>query len=739
MAEGFQLNLIVKDLCFAYPGAGKPALDSVSFNIKEGEYVALLGANGSGKSTLARCVAGLLSPTCGSLRIDHDNADAVPVAMVFQSPSDQIIAETVELDVAFGPENLGLPRQEMRVRVSSALSLFSLSSLAETPTGTLTSGQKQHLALAGIHALDPELLVLDEPTSMLATAARSSVLDYLERFHASGGTILHVTHDRSEAVRADRIIILDDGTRVFDGTTEEFSTLSRDRLENWSLYGEIPAKPYRLPFAAPADVALSCSCLNAGPLKNFSMRAERGTVTAITGESGTGKSLLLEILAGLRLPESGTVTRDPGDPVALAVQESESSLFAEFVADDVAFGPRNAGLEGKLLVERVRRAMETAGLPFERFADRQTFSISGGERRKAALAGIIAMDTPIILLDEPSSALDTRSRSQLLSLILALRGEGKTVIFTTSRDEECAIADTVISLDGATGPGSAESASPSAQLSGETACVAEKPPKLTRDQETIRRLRQGASGSWRKLDTFVHRLPPLFKFLYTACAVATALAIRGWFWLCLFIALELVPVAVSRYPFRKLGLGILKILPWLLFISVIQYLLVPDAAYATLFLLRFVALYIPIVLFAFATSHTEIMYGMEDSLFALRAFRVPVRDIALVTGIVFRFIPLLYEEAARITVARIIRGAGRAPGERRGLGAKISSMATLFVPLVIRTLTRAERLASAITARYYGTGKNSRYLHWKIGFRQSILMVALPVLSGLLIFLSYKF
>jgi energy-coupling factor transport system ATP-binding protein len=732
--------LTVKDLCFTYPQSARPALDSVSFGIAGHEYVALLGANGSGKSTLARCIAGLLVPSSGIASINDVGGFDVPVAMVFQSPQDQIVAETAELDVAFGPENIALPRDEMRSRVSSSLELFSLASLADAQTGSLTSAQKQHLALAGVHALNPSLLILDEPTSMLAPRARESLLSFLDRFHDSGGTILHVTHDLEEASRAGRIIVLDDGHLVFDGTPESFSAQPDASQRAWGLRGEISA--HRIssrpsPAVVPAETpVISCAGVSAGPLRDFSMSAPRGSIVAITGEAGSGKSLLLEILAGLCVPESGTVSRDAADAVSLAVQESEASLFSEFVADDVAFGPRNAGLEGQSLVERVRRSMDISGLPFDRFADRRTFSLSGGERRKAALAGIIAMDTPVILLDEPSSALDARSRSQLVSLMIALREEGKTVIFTTNRLEECAIADQVISLDRTDAD---STAAPTAPTNGDKATRQSSRVARSRDQETLARLRKGAAGSWSRLDTPLHRLPPVFKYVFLACAVTAALAVQGWQWLCLLSALELVPVAIARFSFRKLAVGILKIVPWFVFLGVIQYLLVPDVMLPVIFLLRFIALYIPLVLFVFVTSHTEIMYGMEDFLCPLKLARIPVRDVALVAGIVFRFIPLLYEEAARITAARIIRSGTsvrRKKDRRGGIGAKVSSMASLFVPLVIRTLTRADRLASAVTARYYGNGKNSRYLHWKIGFWQSILVIAVPVLTGLLIFLS---
>ncbi len=727
--------LTVKNLDFSYKASGKRALHDVSLDVGTNEYVAILGANGSGKSTLARCIVGLLSPDSGTVCIGTDGAadgagafHQVPSALVFQSPADQIIAETVELDVAFGPENLGLDRDEMRTRVASSLDTFALSSLSGNSTYALTSGQKQHLALAGVKALNPAVLVLDEPTSMLSPLARVSVLAFLDRFHAEGGTILHITHDLSESSRAGRVIVLSDGVLVFDGKPAGLVGLSFEKLEEWGLTGNFPAMNTDMRKGVHAETAsenvpetvLECAHMEFGPLHDFSLSLPRGSVTAVIGESGSGKSVLLELLSGLRIPASGSVLLAAGESAALAVQESEASLFEEFVADDVAFGPRNSGLKGKELLSRVSGVMNLSGLSFDEFADRRTFSLSGGERRKAALAGIIAIDTSIVLLDEPSSGLDTRSRGQLLHLILSLKAKGKTVVFTTGRFEECDIADKVIAL-----PVSLYSFVP-----GKI-----ERSRYSKEQFSLEKLRQGASGSYRALDTPVHRLPPVGKYVLIFCALAAALWISSWPFLAALIALECLAAALAHCPAKKLLVGILKILPWLLCVGILMYIMAPGNLFFPVFLLRFIALYIPLSLFMFIASHTEIMYGMEDVLFPLRALHIPVRDISLVAGIVFRFIALLYDEAARITTARIIRGASS--GRRKGASGTVSSMASLFVPLVLRTLTRAERLAQAITARYYGRAKSTRYSQWKITVPQIILITALPVFTGLLIFLSF--
>jgi len=721
--------LSVENLSYRYPGGERPALDSVSFSLEAGGYIAVLGANGSGKSTLARCVVGLIAPDSGSVSVASGHR--VPSVLVFQSPGDQIVAETVSLDVAFGLENLGIPREAMLLRVPLALESFDLASLGDASTHGLSSGGKQRLALAGATVLDPAILVLDEPSSMLSPVARKSLLEYLDSFHRTGGTVIHITHDLEEASRADRILVMDDGRLVFDGDPSGFDSLSATDLARWGLsVDETESRDLARPtVAAPegADSILECRSLSFGLLRDFSLTFKQGSITAVTGESGSGKTLLMELLAGLRVPESGSIERASGCRASLAVQESEASLFAEFVADDVAFGPRNSGLAGDVLVARVRSAMDMAGLPFDRFADRRTFTLSGGERRKAALAGIIAMDAPVLLLDEPSSALDVRSRGQLLALIRRLKAAGKTVVFTTNRTEECAIADTVITLPSRDAEARAFARPVPA---GRT-----RKGSMTRDQATLERLRSGVQSQDSGVTSPLHRVPPALKYVLALSMVVAALACRGWPWILALIALEFIPVLVARQSPARLALGILKILPWLLFFAVIQYLLQPDLRYPALFILRFVALYIPLSFFSFVTAHTEIMYGMEDILLPLRFIGVPVRDVSLVTGIVFRFIPLLYEEAARITTARIIRGAG----QKRGIAATIQSMASLFVPLMLRTLTRAERLAEAITARYYGKGKNSRYLHWKTGISHLILGIAVPALAALLILASFFF
>lgn len=226
----------VENLSFAYPASeeGKEphkALDNVSFSIEEGSFVAILGHNGSGKSTLAKMLSLILLPDSGSVWIDGKNmsADDITeddilrarrdVGMVFQNPDNQIVATIVEEDVAFGPENLGLPPAEIRRRVDEALALVGMTKYARHAPYKLSGGQKQRVAIAGIIAMRRRCIIFDESTAMLDPVGRREVMDTIERLNREENiTVLHITHYMSEAVRADRVIVMDNGRVLMDGT-----------------------------------------------------------------------------------------------------------------------------------------------------------------------------------------------------------------------------------------------------------------------------------------------------------------------------------------------------------------------------------------------------------------------------------------------------------------------------------------------------------------------------------------
>lgn len=229
-------NLIeVQDLDFYYPGRDNesPILDNISFNIKTGDFIAVVGPNGCGKSTLIRHFNGLLLPTAGCIKVRGltteipDNLHEIrrKVGMVFQNPDTQLFASVVEEDVAFGVENMCLSRDVIKTRVNNALEQVGMSGFKNHPPHRLSGGQKQKVAIAGILAMEPKCIVLDEPTSMLDPKGRNEVMEAVRALNRNNGiTIVYVTHDMSEALLAHRILALSEGRIVFDGTPEEFFT-----------------------------------------------------------------------------------------------------------------------------------------------------------------------------------------------------------------------------------------------------------------------------------------------------------------------------------------------------------------------------------------------------------------------------------------------------------------------------------------------------------------------------------
>ncbi len=242
-----EIVIEIKDLSFSYEENRQtdflpeksdipPALSHVDLTVRSGEYIAVVGHNGSGKSTLAKIINMILMPTCGTYKLfgrevtspDFTEDDMYDLrrrtGMVFQNPDNQLVATVVEEDVAFGPENLGLPSEEIRARVEEALSLVDMTEFRNHAPHKLSGGQKQRVAIAGIIAMHPEIVIFDESTAMLDPVGRASVISIMEKLHDDGATVIHITHDMTEAARAERIVIMNDGGIVIDGVPEKVFT-----------------------------------------------------------------------------------------------------------------------------------------------------------------------------------------------------------------------------------------------------------------------------------------------------------------------------------------------------------------------------------------------------------------------------------------------------------------------------------------------------------------------------------
>lgn len=705
---GIMSLLSVEHLSFSYPESSRHVLRDVSFFVQPGEYAVILGTNGSGKSTLARIITGFLSAQQGSVRL----ADGVRAGIVFQNPKEQIVSGIVSRDTAFGPENLGLSDAEVEQRVIESLSVSGLLDRADSRTNALSLGQMQKLAISGILALRPDVLVLDEATSMLDPESRADVMEFLDACNRRGQTILHITHDYDEAMRARHIIVLREGAVVFDGTREAFAA---DAALTDDLFGSpLPAQERTAQDFSHADVALafrdvSFSYDDRTALEHISADIYRGSLTAITGASGAGKSTLLEIAAGL-LAHGGAVYADTCP--SLALQDSQAALFEPYAADDVAFGPKNQGIRGRELKVRVRTAMDTVGLPFGAFADRATQQLSGGEKRKLALAGIIAMDNDVLLFDEPTAGLDPVSRRHVMHMLRALTQDGKTVVFSTHRMDEAAFADRAIHMEN--GAIVSDSAG---QTRADSLPLKAMPPLAGAPiLATLRKAaRFGTAGV--RVRGIVQKLRPAWKYVVFLTLFVCALCVRHTIFAAGVVLASVAYALLAKYPVRRLFTSFAKILPWMLLYCIIQMIFIPARDgephitewkwfmvtpfklwLCALALVRVFGALSAVQVFVYSTGEKEILEGFSTLVRPLAALHIPVRPLVVVVEIMFRFIPILIDEASAIVKTQLERGG---LGTAKGFFAKIRILFPLFIPLIIQTIRRAEVLADALSARYF--------------------------------------
>lgn len=477
------------------------ALDDVTLEVCRGERVCVLGANGSGKSTLASVICGLLAPDEGDVELAGHAVctGGVPdlaayrdarrqLGLVFQNPDDQIVTSVVADDVAFGPENLGVPRAQISVRVARELRRVAMEKYAHADPSRLSGGQRQRVCIAGALAMEPAVLVLDEPSSLLDVRGRAAIMRVMGRLAAAGATLVHVTHFMDEALAADRVVVMQHGHVALEGTPDEvFAAKNAQVIEALGL--EMPFEA-RLAVAlrqagaaggaiaapgAPSDKKPAACAHTAEPLAilardlgfsygpgaqaldGVSLEVPVRATTAIVGQTGSGKSTLLRLLCGLEAADAGSLTvcginaatkrgrRQVRRAVGYVMQHPERQLFAQTVAEDVAFGPRNQGLSAAEVEGRVAHALDLVGLADRR--DASPFELSGGQQRLAAIAGVLAMEPELLVLDEPTAGLDPRGRARLRALMADLAAHGVTLLQVTHSMEDAARADHVVVLD----------------------------------------------------------------------------------------------------------------------------------------------------------------------------------------------------------------------------------------------------------------------------------------------------
>lgn len=484
-------------------GRREPVLRDVTLTVRPGERVLLAGPSGSGKSTLLRALTGLLGTAeagelSGTVTVDGADPGARPgtVGLILQEPGAGVVAATVARDVAFGLENTGVDPTRMPPVVEASLAAVGLGSLPpDTPTSALSGGQTQRLALAGTLALDPAVVLLDEPTAMLdpasAAEVRGAVGALLERDRRTLVVVEHVLGPWVDLV--DRLVVLAaDGRVVADGPVAEVLGAERDRLLAMGVWvpGSPPPEPLDVPDGLVAPVGVvgaepsgpaSGAALRAQPfvvdrrtrLLDGTVRVRRaaaldaalepapGSLTALVGPSGAGKSTVLHALAGFLDPDPAGAVRlgaEGGHPASLVPtglaralawvpQWSSSTIVAPSVLDEVLATSRALGPVGDDTVARARRLLTALGLAhLERADPRQ---LSGGEQRRLAVAASLLHGPPLLLADEPTVGQDRHTWAALVGLVAAYRRAGGTVVAATHDTAVVARADDVRTLEAA--------------------------------------------------------------------------------------------------------------------------------------------------------------------------------------------------------------------------------------------------------------------------------------------------
>lgn len=487
------------NLSFTYRDSDRKAIDNISLQINECDYVVWMGHTGAGKSTLLYClnslipnfIKGNLEGSAVVLGKEIKKAKILDlsknVGIVFQDFESQLFSTNVELEVAFGTENLGLKREEIKKRIDEILPLVRLDNLRDREPSTLSGGQKQRLAIASILAMRPKILALDEPTSDLDPIGKIEVLQLAKRLRKIGTTMILIEHNTEEALNADEIILLNKGMVIGKGAPEKLVCktellieagvapiqvnefyqkllphMQRNKLplnlnEGVSYFIKrfkikenvidlLREKDRKYFEKIEDEVAISIDNLfyvyptGVKAISDINLKIQKGEFIAIIGQNGSGKTTLVKHFNGLFYPTSGKVeifgkdTREMnrsalGRIVGYVFQNPDHQIFAQTVWEEVSFGPKNYGLSDKEIEENVKQALSSVHL--EGFEKMDPFILTKGERQRVAVASVLAVKPQIIILDEPTTGLDYRQQESMMEMICDLNKRGHTIIIIT--------------------------------------------------------------------------------------------------------------------------------------------------------------------------------------------------------------------------------------------------------------------------------------------------------------------
>jgi energy-coupling factor transport system ATP-binding protein len=478
--------IALRGLGCSYAESTTPALRDVSCEVGRGALAVVMGATGAGKSTLARCLTRIVpcfvrGEVEGEILLLGEPIDgrrvgelAGTIGMVFQDFEAQLFSTDVTQEIVFGLEHTGVPPAEMPARVTRALAAVGLDGFEGRDPTTLSGGEKQRLAIAGLLALHPPLMVLDEPTTDLDPAGRAEVFRTLAALRSEGLTLVVIEHDASVAEHADVLLLLREGEVIARGTprtlladvatcvaagvrppdvSRVFTALGladppldveagAARLRDAGLV-PAPREPDGARVVGPALIEVHdlrhCYPSGREALAGVSLRIGRGEFVALVGANGSGKTKLAKHLNGLLAPTTGRVTydgrvvaeltlEDLAQRVGYVFQDPDHQLFAATVEEEVAFGPKNLRLSPAEIEARVAEVLEAVDL---RARDADPFLLDKGARQRLAVAAVLALRPDVLVLDEPTTGLDHPEQERMMALLRRLHQAGRTIIIIT--------------------------------------------------------------------------------------------------------------------------------------------------------------------------------------------------------------------------------------------------------------------------------------------------------------------
>ena len=751
--------VVLRNICFSYDDGKTWTLEKLNLTIRSGERVAIVGKNGSGKSTLAKIIAGLTAPDSGYVELCGEKvfenttayADAYKnarklIGALFQSPEDQIVTTVTEDDVAFGLENLNVEQHKMRKLVNNALEAVHMQNHRLSNPSLMSGGQMQKVALAGSIAMQSKLLVLDEPTSMLDSKSRKNVDELFDDLHKSGTSIVQITHRIDECQRADRILLLENGVlneicleKLESYLNNSKSSLSKKSQENINNYQH---RNENINDSTHANKAISISHLtvkydnkSTAAINDYSLDVNEGEIVAIMGENGCGKSTLAKALCGLLKAESGSIIvekipvsgktskadrQNLRKTIGYVMQLPEQQLFANTVREDVAYGPKNFGLKGDALKERVDETLKLLNL--EDLAEKSPFSLSGGQQRLVAIAGVLAFKPRVLVLDEPTAGLDFEAASRLLQILCELNNQGVTIVVITHNIHEVkALGARLVTLK---------------TKNSESLEDKKKSSQEKIKQETITQEKTSQEKSASLLSSFDPRITLLSCFMLMLSAFSithyTQLAVLAFATLCLIIAAKIpfiklissLHMLIAVFTFSGL-LNILAVRTGKILCKLGPIIVTNDGIHcAILFATRFSLVIIIGAILVITISPTVLTEACTSLLSPLKTIGIPTQEISLIMSLALRFLPTLSNEAVEVAHAQTARGGSIRDGS---ICKRIHAISSLIVPAFAGVIRHSETLSLALDTRCYTPSATRSHLHTLKVRAKDVLLLAITV------------